>query len=99
MILDCCNASCGWRGESQTMLGAVGPLCPECGEVTEPNYEMMKVHTDKGMEYRRYTFDDPGGPIHSIQDLRLLEPTPDHNPETESVMRTITGEAHIVRIK
>jgi hypothetical protein len=34
-LRECCNADCGWKGETDRMLGAVGPLCPECGEVTE----------------------------------------------------------------
>lgn len=36
--VECCNAKCGWAGlKSDTcMLGAIGPLCPECREVTEP---------------------------------------------------------------
>jgi hypothetical protein len=33
---ECGNGDCGWTGETDRMLGAVGPLCPECGEVTEP---------------------------------------------------------------
>jgi hypothetical protein len=32
---ECCNDACGWRGVTDRMLGTVGPLCPECGEVTE----------------------------------------------------------------
>jgi len=32
---ECCNAECGWTGQTDRMLGAVGPLCPDCGEVTE----------------------------------------------------------------
>jgi hypothetical protein len=34
-LRECCNAECEWRGETSRMCGAVGPLCPECGEVTE----------------------------------------------------------------
>jgi hypothetical protein len=43
-----CNA-CDWRGpESEcVMLGAVGPLCPECRETTEPS----KVWCDCGDWY------------------------------------------------
>ena len=29
-----CNA-CEWFGETDCMLGAIGPICPECGETTE----------------------------------------------------------------
>lgn len=32
---ECGNADCGWRGTTERMCGSVGPLCPECGEVTE----------------------------------------------------------------
>jgi hypothetical protein len=32
----CCNENCTWTGFTDRMLGNVGPLCPECGEVTEP---------------------------------------------------------------
>lgn len=35
-LRECCNAECGWKGETGRMLGAIGPLCPDCGEVTEP---------------------------------------------------------------
>lgn len=33
----CCNEECGWQGLASecVMLGAIGPLCPECHEVTE----------------------------------------------------------------
>jgi hypothetical protein len=31
----CNNEACGWTGTTRRMLGAVGPLCPECGETTE----------------------------------------------------------------
>lgn len=34
--LACCNAECGWTGYSDRLCGGVGPLCPDCGEVTEP---------------------------------------------------------------
>lgn len=34
---ECGDAKCGWRGQTNRMLGAIGPLCPECGEVTEPD--------------------------------------------------------------
>lgn len=30
-----CNA-CDWVGETDLMLGSIGPLCPQCGETTEP---------------------------------------------------------------
>lgn len=32
----CCNEECDWVGETDRYLGSVGPLCPQCGEVTEP---------------------------------------------------------------
>ncbi|WP_447988306.1 hypothetical protein [Achromobacter spanius] len=32
---ECGDAGCGWRGTTERMCGGVGPLCPECGEVTE----------------------------------------------------------------
>jgi hypothetical protein len=32
---ECANGDCGWRGTTTRMLGAIGPLCPECGEITE----------------------------------------------------------------
>lgn len=32
---ECGNANCGWTGITNRMLGAIGPLCPDCGEVTE----------------------------------------------------------------
>jgi hypothetical protein len=32
---ECCNSECDWVGETDRMLGTVGPLCPDCGEVTE----------------------------------------------------------------
>lgn len=32
---ECGNADCGWRGTTERMCGSVGPLCPECGEITE----------------------------------------------------------------
>jgi hypothetical protein len=33
---ECGNEACGWKGTTKRMLGAIGPLCPECGETTEP---------------------------------------------------------------
>jgi hypothetical protein len=36
VLRECCNAECDWTGETDRMLGSVGPLCPDCGEVTEP---------------------------------------------------------------
>lgn len=35
--VECCNDECWWSGaESECkMLGAIGPLCPECGETVE----------------------------------------------------------------
>lgn len=36
VMRECCNAECGWMGETDRMLGSIGPLCPDCGEVTEP---------------------------------------------------------------
>jgi hypothetical protein len=36
---ECCNGECGWVGETDRYCGAVGPLCPECGEVTEPGLD------------------------------------------------------------
>jgi hypothetical protein len=32
---ECGNSDCEWRGKTERMCGSVGPLCPECGEVTE----------------------------------------------------------------
>jgi hypothetical protein len=32
---ECCNGDCGWVGQTDRYCGAVGPLCPDCGEVTE----------------------------------------------------------------
>lgn len=36
--LECCNDECSWKGSisDSSMCGSVGPLCPECHEVTEP---------------------------------------------------------------
>lgn len=34
-VRECGNAECGWKGETSRMCGRVGPLCPDCGEVTE----------------------------------------------------------------
>jgi hypothetical protein len=36
MIRECCNPDCVWVGETDRMLGEIGPLCPDCAEVTEP---------------------------------------------------------------
>lgn len=33
---ECNNSECGWKGTTERMLGSVGPLCPKCGETTEP---------------------------------------------------------------
>lgn len=33
----CNNGECGWHGTTDRMLGSIGPLCPECGETTEPD--------------------------------------------------------------
>jgi hypothetical protein len=35
VVRECCNEECGWKGHTRRMLGNVGPLCPDCGEVTE----------------------------------------------------------------
>lgn len=32
----CCNDECGWQGETDRMCGAIGPVCPSCGDTTEP---------------------------------------------------------------
>lgn len=32
----CCNTQCSWEGYTDRMCGSVGPLCPDCGETTEP---------------------------------------------------------------
>jgi hypothetical protein len=32
---ECGNPDCCWKGTTDRMVGKVGPLCPECGEVTE----------------------------------------------------------------
>lgn len=32
---ECNSSDCRWKGAMDRMLGAVGPLCPECGETTE----------------------------------------------------------------
>ncbi|MGG4604341.1 hypothetical protein ACLPHM_06055 [Paenalcaligenes sp. Me131] len=32
----CGNPQCGWQGFTDRLCGSVGPLCPECGETTEP---------------------------------------------------------------
>ncbi|GEM_PF-1981175 len=32
----CGNPQCGWQGYTDRLCGSVGPLCPECGETTEP---------------------------------------------------------------
>lgn len=32
----CGSDDCGWAGQSDRMLGTIGPLCPDCGETTEP---------------------------------------------------------------
>lgn len=31
----CGNAECGWQGQTDRMVGNIGPLCPDCGETTE----------------------------------------------------------------
>ena len=36
VLRECCAEGCNWMGHTDRMLGAVGPLCPECSEVTEP---------------------------------------------------------------
>ena len=33
---ECCAPGCEWIGFTDRMLGSIGPLCPDCGEVTEP---------------------------------------------------------------
>ena len=33
---ECCAPDCEWIGFTDRMLGSIGPLCPDCGEVTEP---------------------------------------------------------------
>lgn len=35
-LRECCNGDCDWIGYTDRMCGSVGPLCPDCGEVTEP---------------------------------------------------------------
>lgn len=35
-VRECGNGECGWKGATDRMLGSIGPLCPECGETTEP---------------------------------------------------------------
>jgi hypothetical protein len=37
VLRECCAEGCEWTGYTDRMLGAVGPLCPQCGEVTEPS--------------------------------------------------------------
>jgi hypothetical protein len=32
---ECANPDCDWKGHTDRYLGSIGPLCPECGEVTE----------------------------------------------------------------
>ena len=38
-MADCGNAKCNWRGPLNecSYLGAVGPCCPECREIVEPD--------------------------------------------------------------
>ena len=36
-VRSCGNDACGWVGQTDGMLGTIGPLCPDCGETTEPN--------------------------------------------------------------
>lgn len=31
----CCNDECGWIGQTDRMIGAIGPVCPNCGDTTE----------------------------------------------------------------
>ena len=65
MILmgDCGNESCGWRGDvSQCLyLGSVGPCCPECHEIVEPDElkpsifsHMTKKQSDLEADAARY---------------------------------------------
>lgn len=37
VMRECCAEGCEWVGYTDRMLGSIGPLCPECGEVTEPS--------------------------------------------------------------
>lgn len=61
---ECCNDECGWIGEADRMCGAVGPLCPDCGEVTE------LVSTAR--EYQPEKDDVPGsGPVSAVGNLRI----------------------------
>jgi len=47
---DCGNEGCGWRGPlSETCrLGSIGPLCPRCREVAEPDAPPSKPATQAG---------------------------------------------------
>lgn len=35
---ECCSVECGWEGlwSQCKAVGAIEPLCPRCGEITEP---------------------------------------------------------------
>lgn len=41
---DCGNAACGWRGPLSdcSRVGSVGPCCPQCREIVEPDASGMK---------------------------------------------------------
>lgn len=33
---ECNSEDCDWSGYTDRMCGSIGPLCPDCGETTEP---------------------------------------------------------------
>jgi len=80
---ECCNDECGWKGTTDRMCGAVGPLCPECGETTElaekPKREPVLARPEHGcsveeaMALTMERYGQPGGALEQLAELERKE--------------------------